>query len=81
MSRKLQNVFVVCAMILAFAAWVLVVTFRIAPCANLVKEAGHEDAGRMIWILTQIISLVVGWATGKIGGKLLSQINGWNSED
>lgn len=81
MSKKLQNVFVVCAMILVFAAWVLVVIFRIAPCANQIKEAGYEDAGYMIWALAQIISLVGGWATGKVGGKLLSKINGWNSED
>lgn len=81
MSRKLQNVFVVCAIILAFAAWTLVVTFRIAPCANLVKEAGHEDASRMIWILTHIVSWVVGGVIGRVGGKLMAQINGWNSED
>ena len=78
MSRKLQNVFVVCAMILAFAAWVLVVFFRIAPCANQIKEAGFKDAYIMIWALTQIISWVVGAVVGHVGYKLLAQINGWN---
>lgn len=81
MSKRLQNVFVVCAMILVFVAWVLVVIFRIAPCTNQVKEAGCEDACYMIWSLTQITSLVVGWATGKFFGNLLSKINGWNIKD
>ena len=81
MSKRLQNVFVVCAMILSFAAWVLVVFFLITPCANQIKEAGYEDAHTVIWALTQVVSLVVGWGTGKIGGKLLAQINGWNQED
>ena len=76
MSRRLQNVFVVCAMILAFVAWVLVVFLLINPCANQVKEGGYEDAYIMIWALTQIVSLVVGAAIGRVGGKLIVQING-----
>ena len=80
MSRGLQNLFVVCAMILVFVAWVLVITFRIAPCANRVEEAGYEDAYRTIWLLTQVVSWVVGAVIGKIGGKLISQINGWNED-
>ena len=81
MSKRLQNVFVVCAMIIALTAWVLVEIFWIAPCANTIAEAGYEDAYRMIWLLAQIISWVVGWGTGRIGGKLLSQVNGWNNKD
>ena len=81
MSRRLQNVFVVCAMIIAFAAWVMVITFRIMPCANSVKGAGFEDAYITMWALTHIVSWVVGGVIGRVGGKLLSQINGWNSED
>ena len=81
MSKRLQNVFVVCAMILAITAWVLVVIFQIAPCANTIAEAGYENASRMIWLLTQIISWVVGAVIGRIGSKLLSQINGWGSKD
>ena len=81
MSRKLQNVFVVCAMILAITAWVLVVLFQIAPCAHTIEEAGYEDAYRMIWLLTQIISWVVGAVIGRVGYKLLSQINGWDKKD
>lgn len=80
MSKKLQNVFVVCAMILALAAWMLVVFFRIAPCANTIKEAGYEDAYITIWLLTQIISWIVGAVIGRVGYKLLSKINGWDSK-
>jgi len=81
MSRRLQNVFVVCAMILVFVAWMLAVFFLIKPCANQVKEAGYEDACAMIYLLTQIISCVVGAVTGRVGYKLLSQINGWGNKD
>ena len=81
MSKRLQNVFVVCAMILALTAWVLVAIFRIAPCANQIKEAGFEDAYHMIWLLTQIISWVVGAVIGRVGYKLLSQINGLDKKD
>lgn len=81
MSRKLQNVFVVCAMIIAFAAWAMVVIFRIMPCAKLVKEAGYKEAYCIIWLLTQVVSCVVGWVIGNDGGKLLAQINGRSKED
>ena len=81
MSRKLQNVFVVCAMILAFAAWVMVITFRIMPCASAVEKAGFEDAYITMWALTHVTSWVVGGVIGRVGGKLMAQINGWNSED
>lgn len=81
MSKRLQNVFVVCAMILALTAWVLVAIFWIAPCANTIEEAGYEDAYRMIWLLAQIISWIVGAAIGRVGYKLLSQINGWDKKD
>ena len=81
MSRRLQNVFVVCATILAFAAWVLVITFLIMPCASAAEEAGCREAYITIWALTQIISWIVGAVIGRVGYKLLSQINGWNSED
>ena len=81
MSRRLQNVFVVCAMILTFVAWVLLIFFQIAPCANQVKEAGYEDAYTMIWLLTQIVSWVVGAVIGRVGYKLIAQINGWDSKD
>ena len=80
MSRRLQNVFVVCAMILAFAAWVLVITFRIMPCASAAEQAGCQDAYIMIWALTQIVSWVVGAVVGHVGYKLLAQINGWDSK-
>ena len=78
MSKRLQNVFVVCAMILALTAWVLVAIFWIAPCANQTKEAGFEEAYVTMWALTQIISWVVGAVIGRVGYKLLSQINGWD---
>ena len=81
MSRRLQNVFVVCAMILAFVAWVLVITFRIMPCASSVEEAGFEEAYITMWTLTHIVSWIVGAVIGRVGYKLLAQINGWNSED
>lgn len=81
MSKRLQNVFVVCAMVLAITAWMLVAIFQIAPCANTIKEAGYEDAYRMIWSLTRIIGCVVGAVIGMVGSKLLSQINGWGSKD
>lgn len=68
-------------MIIALTAWVLVTIFRIAPCANTIVEAGYEDAYRMIWLLAQIISWVVGWGTGRVGYKLLSQINGWDNKE
>ena len=81
MSKRLQNIVVVCAMILAITAWVLVEIFQIAPCANTIEEAGYENASRMIWLLAEIISCVVGWVIGKVGSNLLSQINGWGSKD
>lgn len=81
MSKKLQNMFVVCAMILAFVAWILFVFLLIKPCANQVKEGGYEDAYSLIWLLTQIISWVVGAVTGRVGYKLMAQINGWDSKD
>lgn len=80
MSRRLQNLFVVCAMILVFTAWALVITFRIMPCADQIKEAGYGQACSMIWFLTHIVSWVVGSAIGRVGYKLLAQINGWNED-